>query len=371
VHSAKWDNSYDWEGKKVAVIGNGSSGIQIVAAMQPKVSKLVTYVRSPTWISVNFCAEKAKDGKNFEYSEEDKIKFRGDAKAHLEYRKGLEASVNAFFFGMVVGHPAQEGLEAACKAQMLEILQNDPEMASKMIPGFHPGCRRLSPGDGYLEALQQPNARACWSPIEAVTERGIRTAEGEEDFDLIVCATGFDTNFVPQWKLVGLNGATLDERWKVNPDAFFAIQVDTMPNYFMYNGPNCPISHGSVLTQISWTSDYLLRWAKKIATQGIKSMTPKSESVTAFNTYSQQLLKKTVWADNCRSWYKNGKETGIVTGTYAGSILHFKDALENIGGEHFDIEWIEGPWNWLGNGQSLVDKDGTGELAYYMDDMES
>jgi len=50
------------------VIGNGSSGIQIVAAMQPKVSKLVTYVRSPTWISVNFCADKAKDGKNFEVS---------------------------------------------------------------------------------------------------------------------------------------------------------------------------------------------------------------------------------------------------------------------------------------------------------------
>ncbi len=87
---------------------------------------------------------------------------------------------------------------------------------------------------------------------------------------MIVCATGFDTSFIPPWKLVGLNGATLDERWKTDPDAFLAVQVDTMPNYYMFNGPNCPISHGSVLTQISWTCDYILRWAQKIATQDIK-----------------------------------------------------------------------------------------------------
>lgn len=74
------------------MIGNGSSGLQIVPAMQPKVSKLVNYCRGPTWISVNFCADKARDGKNFEYSEEEKKKFREDPKAHFALRKELEAS---------------------------------------------------------------------------------------------------------------------------------------------------------------------------------------------------------------------------------------------------------------------------------------
>lgn len=172
---------------------------------------------------------------------------------------------------MYVGHPFQQGLEAACHAQMSEILKERPDMAALMIPSFHPGCRRLTPGDGYLESLQQPNARVCWSPIEKITEKGIQTADGEEeDFDMIVCATGFDTTFVPGWKLVGLGGATLDEKWKTEPSAFFAVQVDDMPNYYMFNGPNCPISHGSVLTQMSWTCDYILRWAKKMATQDIK-----------------------------------------------------------------------------------------------------
>jgi cation diffusion facilitator CzcD-associated flavoprotein CzcO len=171
---------------------------------------------------------------------------------------------------MYVGHPFQQGLEAACKAQMSEILKDSPDIAKLMIPEFHPGCRRLTPGDGYLESLQQPNASVCWSPIEKITEKGIKTSEGEEEFDMIVCATGFDTTFIPGWKLVGLNGATLEDRWKADPSAFFAVQVDTMPNYYMFNGPNCPISHGSVLTQISWTCDYILRWAKKMATQDIK-----------------------------------------------------------------------------------------------------
>ena len=209
-----------------------------------------------------------------------------------------------------------------------------------------------------------------WGPIERITEKGIKTAEGEEEFDMIVCATGFDTTFIPQWKLVGLNGATLEERWKVDPDAFFAVQVDTMPNYYMFNGPNCPISHGSVLTQVSWTCDYILRWAKKIATQDIKSVTPKASSVADFNEYSQEFLKRTVWADNCRSWYKNGKKNGAVTGTYAGSILHFKDCLENVGGEHFDVVWRnkQNRFRWLGNGHSLWDENGMGQLAYYMDE---
>ena len=175
---------------------------------------------------------------------------------------------------MYRGHPAQQGLTAICKQQMAERMKGiqDPEVVSKMSNlDFLPGCRRLTPGDGYLEAFSKPNAKMTFDPIERITEEGIKTVGGEEQkFDMIVCATGFDTSFIPPWKLVGTNGATLEERWKINPEAFFAVQVDTMPNYFFTNGPNCPISHGSVLTQVSWTCDYILRWAKKIATEDIK-----------------------------------------------------------------------------------------------------
>lgn len=167
----------------------------------------------------------------------------------------------------------QLGLTAACKQQMAERMKDisDPEVVSKMLSlEFRPGCRRLTPGDGYLEAFANSNASLTFDLIERITERGIQTKSGEQEFDMIVCATGFDTTFIPPWKLVGRDGAVLDERWKTNPEAFFTVQVDTMPNYFIFNGPNCPVSHGSVLTEVSWTCDYILRWAKKIATEDIK-----------------------------------------------------------------------------------------------------
>ncbi|KAL2007466.1 hypothetical protein VTN00DRAFT_8904 [Thermoascus crustaceus] len=373
MHTASWDESYDWTNKRVAVIGNGSSGIQCVSAMHSKVSKLVNYVRNPTWISINYCADKTKDGHNFAYTEEEKRRFREDPKAHFALRKDLEHSINGFFYGMIRDHPLQIGLTAISKQQMEERMKNLPDtsIAKRMIPEFRPGCRRLTPGDGYLEAFNNPNTRMCWEPIETITASGIKTAEGEEQFDMIVCATGFDTSFIPPWKFVGRDGAVLDKRWAENPEAFFAVQVDGMPNYFMFNGPNCPISHGSVLTQVSFTCDYILKWAKKIATEDIKSIDVKKEAVEDYNTWAQEFLKRTVWADPCRSWYKNGKKTGQVTGVYPGSILHFKDCLENMGSEHFNIRYnSNNRFRFLGNGTSLYEKNEQGDFAYYMEDLK-
>lgn len=174
---------------------------------------------------------------------------------------------------MLRNHPFQVGLANVCKQQMEERMKKLPDVsiAAKMQPDFRPGCRRLTPGDEYFEAFENPNNSMCWEPIERITATGIKTVDGkEEEFDLIVCATGFDTSFVPPWNFIGRDGSDLSERWKTDPEAFFAVQVDGMPNYFMFNGPNCPISHGSVLTQVSWTCDYILKWAKKIATEDIK-----------------------------------------------------------------------------------------------------
>ncbi|CAG8086286.1 unnamed protein product, partial [Penicillium nalgiovense] len=370
------DNTYDWSNKRVAVIGNGSSGIQCVAAMQPKVAQLVNFVRNPTWISVNFCADKTQDGGNFSYTEEEKTHFAEDTKAHFRYRRELEGRVNAFFYGMYRDHPMQLGLTQASRQQMAERMKgiSDPEIVSKMLSHeFRPGCRRLTPGDGYLEAFYNDNATLTFDPIERITELGIKTLTGDEQqFDVIVCATGFDTSFIPSWKMIGRHGATLEERWKLNPEAFFAVQVDTMPNYFIFNGPNCPVSHGSLLTQVSWTCDYILRWAKKIAAEDIKSIDVKKEAMDDYNVYCQEFLKRMVWSDECQSWYKNGKSSGHVTGVYPGSVLHFKDCLENIGGEHFHIEYrSKNRFRFLGNGESVRDQHGAGDLAWYMDDMKA
>ncbi|KAK6836029.1 hypothetical protein PG987_006524 [Apiospora arundinis] len=333
LHTAKWDPEYQWEGKKVAVLGNGASGIQVVTAMQPKVEKLVNYVRQRTWISINFLGDKTPEGVNFTYTEEQKAIWREDPKALMAYRKELEQGLNAFFFAMCLDNPIQPVFESLCKERMRASLKDAPELQEQIMPDFPAGCRRISPGDGYLEALQQPNCRACWDPIECVTETGIRLTNGDEEaFDLIVCATGFDSSWLPQWEMVGRDGARLEDMWCEDPRAFFTTQVENFPNYGMVNGPNPPISHGSVLAQMSWTVDYLLRWVTRMSRHDMRTLCVKREAVDDYNEYAQEFLKRTVWSKECRALYKNGRKLGRVTGVYPGSMMHFKNALEQVGG---------------------------------------
>jgi cation diffusion facilitator CzcD-associated flavoprotein CzcO len=98
VHSANWDDSVDWRDKRVAVLGCGSSGVQIVAAIQPDVAHLTTFIRTPTWITSGFAQSKAgPGGSNFSFSNKQKKQFREDPEAYLQYRKEVEQELNVRF----------------------------------------------------------------------------------------------------------------------------------------------------------------------------------------------------------------------------------------------------------------------------------
>lgn len=179
-------------------------------------------------------------------------------------------SVNSVYRLMLAGSELNGFIANATEGLMRQRLSENPHLIEKLIPKYDVGCRRLSPGDGYLESMQQPNARWCFESIEEITPSGIRTAVGEEVFDLIVCATGFDTSFIPGWELIGRDGRRLDKEWAATPEAYFALCTAAAPNYFMFAGPNCPIGHGSVPQMLAWSADYMLKWAQKIAREDIK-----------------------------------------------------------------------------------------------------
>lgn len=123
---------------------------------------------------------------------------------------------------------------------MQERLGNDKELCEKLIPDYEYGCRRPTPGDGYLEALRQDNTRVTFDPIVQITESGIQTTQDYTDFDIIVCATGFDASFRRSWTVQGRNGYQLHEAWGESPEAYFGVAAENMPNYFIFIGPNSP-----------------------------------------------------------------------------------------------------------------------------------
>jgi cation diffusion facilitator CzcD-associated flavoprotein CzcO len=238
--------------------------------MQPDAAKIVTYFREPTWISANYEAQFTPEGKNFAYTEEQKRQLRENPEELFKLRKAIEHSLNHFFQAMLIDTPRQLGMADAIKELMQTRLNNNPELCAKLIPDWKAGCRRLTPGEGYLEALQEPNVSIESAKIERVDETGIQTATSHEDLDIIVCATGFDVSFTPSWKLIGKNNVNLAEQWRESPEAYLRICVPNIPNYFIFNGPNSHVGHGSLIAVMQWTAQYILRWCKKIATEDIK-----------------------------------------------------------------------------------------------------
>ena len=310
LHRADWDPSTDCAGMRVALIGNGSSGIQMLPQIQPKAAHLTTYIRHPTWISPPYDSEFTPKGTSFAYSEEQKEEFRADPEKLFKYRHEIEAALNGFFGAIMKDSPMQAWMRQMFVAQMRERLENDDTLCEKLIPEWHVSCRRLTPGDGYLEALREKNVKIESGSIEEITPTGIKMDGMAEEFDIIVCATGFDINFCPAWEMIGKDGSRLADQWRESPEAYFGICAPNVPNHFICNGPNYPIGHGTLLAVMDWTANWIVRWCRKIATEDLKAVRVSDSACDDYNIYSQEFLKRTAWASGCKSWYKNGKADG-------------------------------------------------------------
>ncbi|KAM5344099.1 hypothetical protein ACJ41O_012636 [Fusarium nematophilum] len=375
THSASWDHSYDYSQKRIAVIGNGSSGIQIVPQMANLPgTDVMNFIRGPSWVYYRAPPSKHlgrdDDDPNPRYLEQDKARFQ-DPELHLQHRKGIISRTNKSFYVFRKGQNNDSGMRMAA-AQMAEKLNHDPVLCSKLIPKWELGCRRITPGPGYLESFLKPNCHLTDSPITKVTEKGVCTADGQEyECDVIVCATGFDVSFRPRYPIVGLNGVDLREKWKEDPESYISVAVPEMPNYFMMMGPNCLGGHGSLVESLNWTGDYFVKWIKKMATEDIKHVIPKQDKVDAFIKYCDQVHKTLVWSGGCTSWYKRGTVDGRVTALFGGSAHLFNRLLGDIRAEDFDITYnTSNPFRFMGNGFTAFEMDPESDLSWYVEKAE-
>ncbi|KAF4555237.1 Flavin-binding monooxygenase-like protein 6 [Elsinoe fawcettii] len=372
THSADWDHNYDYANKRIAVIGNGSSGIQIV----PEMAKLpgtdvMNFVRGPAWVYYRAPPSKhlGRDDPdpNPRYTDEEREAFR-DPEHHLKHRKQIISKTNKSFYIFMRGKNNEEGMRFAA-AQMAEKLNHDPELCEKLIPKWELGCRRITPGPGYLESFLRPNCHLTNSPITSISETGVHTADGKfYECDVVVCATGFDVSHRPRFPIVGLNGIDLSKTWADDPKSYVSVAVPNIPNYFMMMGPNCLGGHGSLVESLNWTGDYFVKWIYKMATEDIKHVHPKQEVVDAFIKYSDQVHKTLVWTGSCSSWYKRGRKDGRVTALFGGSAQLFNRMLTDIRGEDFNVEYnTSNPFRFMGNGFTEFEMDESSDLAWYVE----
>ncbi|EAU37569.1 conserved hypothetical protein [Aspergillus terreus NIH2624] len=374
THSAAWDHSYDYSHKRIAVIGNGSSGIQITPAMAKLPgTQVVNFMRSPAWVYYRVPPSKHHgnddDDPNPAYTEEQKARFR-DPEEHRQYRKGIINRTNRNF--RLARAPRCENNEAAMRfgaKQMAEKLNHDPELCAKLIPKFEVGCRRITPGPGYLEAFAQPNCKLTNSPITEITENAVHTADGQVfECDVVICATGFDVSHCPRYPIIGQNGVSLADKWAETPESYLSVATAGFPNYFIMTGPNNLGGHGSLVESLNWTGDYFVKWIRKIATEDIKYVMPKRCREEAFVRYGDEVHKTLVWTGSCKSWYKRNTVDGRVTALFGGSAVLFHRLISEIRGEDFEIEYNSpNSFRFLGNGFTEWEMDEKNDLSWYVE----
>ncbi|KAH8669037.1 putative monooxygenase [Xylariales sp. PMI_506] len=373
LHSANWDDTWDYTGKTVALLGCGSSAIQILPHLQQKCPEVINFVRGGTWISQPFGSTltekvlaKGTEPGNYTYTEDERKQFAEDPEHYLTFRREMESFVNKDFPSLFAGSHEEKVSTQKIKDVMKEKLMAKPGLYDALEPNFTPGCRRLTPGPGYLEAIVQENVQLVKSPIVHVTQNSVITQDGNEyKVDAIACATGFDCSHMPRFPIIGKNGQSLNSRWEERASAYLSHSIPGVPNYFTVAGPNSSTGGGSLLLILESVMGYIIKAVQKISREHIKSMEVKEEALAAWVKNLDNYFPGTVHMESCTSWYKINDK---IIGLWPGSSLHAMKTLEHPRWEDYQYEYAKEPnyLNWIGNGWTKEDVR-RGELGYYVD----
>ncbi|GAB7356257.1 hypothetical protein MBLNU459_g7069t2 [Dothideomycetes sp. NU459] len=372
VHSANWDAGLDLNDKDVALIGAGSSGIQILPTIQPHVKRVDHYMSGKTWISpIGFGSEELHNRGaigNFKHSKEELESFKDPAK-YLAFRHKIERTVNEASLITIFGTPSQQNFQLINRDAMSKKLAKKPEIMEALEPSFPPGCRRLTPGPGYLEALVEDNVEFINTKIKRIVPEGIETVDGKiRKVEVIICATGFDTTLRQPIPIKGENGITLDEVWDPTPECYFGILPNKMPNHLRYLGPNGGPGTGSLIHLVECAAEYMIKVIRKLQREYIKSIVVSPRANAVFSKHVDKYFTKTIYTQPCKSWMKRGKEHGRVVTLWPGSCIHGVVAFENPRWEDFNYEYLpeteENQLSWLGNGITLAQQEDRVTTSY-------
>ncbi|CAK7562982.1 MAG: hypothetical protein SEPTF4163_000838 [Sporothrix epigloea] len=398
-HAQNWDPSFDPTGKRVAVIGNGASGIQLVTNLQRTVKHLDHYVRNRTWIASSFAAsgitttsDEATDAESQlhherkafaqPYPEKDIAKRLADPAAYLAFRKSVESRYWQRFATVFKDSPANATIRESFTKTMIERVAKKPALLQDLIPDFSPNCRRLTPGPGYLEALTEDNVDYIRTPIARFTATGIETTDGvHREVDAIICATGADTTqsvLSPPFPVRGADGKLLSEVYRARgyPYTYLGTATPGFPNLFFILGPNASGPSGTIPYSVETQTTHISKILRKISREGVRSMAPSTKATDDFVAWANKFFDKTVFTEPCRSWYNAGNPGGFISGLWPGSTSHLTAVRReprwedyeytHLGSsEHKGEESNRFAW-YFGNGWTRKEKDQKEDMTGYL-----
>jgi cation diffusion facilitator CzcD-associated flavoprotein CzcO len=349
-HTFYWPHEgVDLAGKKVAVIGTGATGIQLIGEIADKVGQLTVFQRRPNWSApLNNAAisDKEMAGIRARYDEIFAAcrltpgsflhgpDARGFYEATREERLALwDRLYDEPGFGIWLANFREIFMDEAANAELSEYIAGrirgrvrDPKVAEKLIPRDHGfGVQRLPLETRYFEAYNRDNVHLVdlgETPLVRVTENGLRTTERDYEFDIIVYATGFDaiTGAFDRIDITGIGGETLAEKWKDAPSTYLGLLIHGFPNLLMPTGPQSASASTNfprgIENNVNWCTNLLLYMRDRGYTRA--DATREAEvrwTAHVAKMYEIMLMRK------AKSWFTGYNSN--VTGHEEGTIRYF------------------------------------------------
>lgn len=360
--TAKWPHEpVSLEGKRIAVIGTGATGIQTIQEVAKVAKHLTVFQRTPNWScplhnSPMTAQQMADIRKNYQdilkrcnssvgcfiHEPDPRSVFDVTQEEREAFWEKLYSEPG---FGIWMGNfrdilvdPKANALMTDWVAKKIRQRVHDPVVAEKLIPKNHGfGTKRLPLETNYFEAYNQPNVELVDlrdTPIECLTEKGIRTSDQEREFDVIIYATGFDalTGSHNRIDIRGVGGEELKARWTPAPQTFMGLMVNNFPNMMMIVGPHAAIGN---ITRIM---EYFVDWINKLLLYArehhLTRLDPTQEAVDAWTKHVTELGVKAL-SFGVDSWMTgvnhnvDGKSVRVVA-RYAGTVVMFRQRADEV-----------------------------------------
>jgi cation diffusion facilitator CzcD-associated flavoprotein CzcO len=327
-HSARWNHDFDWRGKRIGIVGTGSTAVQIVDATVDEVDHLCLFQRTAQWVMPQ---------ENPEFSEEQKKGFRGNPELMRTLSANLSELFGRTFANAVIDADSEElkVIEEKCQAN-LDHNVHDPELRRRLTPDYRATCKRLVISGDFYDAIQKPNAELVDAGIVGIEERGIRTQDGRlHELDLIVLATGFNAHqFMRPMKIVGRAGTSLDDVWKRTAPAYRSVSLPEFPNLFMLIGPNSPVGNFSLVEVAELQFDFIMQLIDHAIDSGCETIEASQAATDAFNARLVEATRGTIWVTGCRSWYLD--EDGIPA-AWPWTLQQFREEMSTPDFSDFEL----------------------------------
>ena len=366
LSSARWPKTpVNFAGKRVAIIGTGSSGVQMTPVIAVEAAHLSVFQRTAnysipaanapmsdeedravkaTYHERREAARNSPSGLGFVPDNRSAIDVPAD-----EREAAFEQAWHRLGFGFALTFKDillnQESNDTASEFVCRKIAEqiDDPALRDKLTPkGFPFGTRRPSVDSGYFATFNRPNVSLVdihETPIQEFTATGIRTTDAELPFDIIIYATGFDafTGSLLRPEIVGRGGLTLREKWAAGPRSFLGIAVSGFPNMFVIVGPGSPSLLSNVLLSTEEQIDWLSELFAYCRAQGIREVEASAEAEQKWVEHVNERAQETLYLKT-PSYYLGAEMPGKprVFMPYSGGVRGYRRILMKIAAKNYD-----------------------------------